>query len=312
MARRIRIWKPGGCYHVTLNCMDRMFLLKPSPEVNNILGSSLGRAQKRYPVLLHSATTNINHMELVFSLGTEKSNNASSFLRNFGSLVAKEMNRLLKREGHFWSGRAKVEEIISDEKAEKLLGYGACNVVKDGLVEKAAHWKGFSTTRALSNGEKLVFEYVNRTKWWNLGSKREEADPSEYMERVEVKLAPLLCWRGKSREWRKERFAQIVREREKLSEKEREAEGMSKVKGMEKIERTSPFAKPSRPRVRSPQPLCHADTKEAYELYKAEYEETVRAHRIASEAYRSGHFEVEFPPYTFRPPLVTVYLVEAA
>ena len=148
MGRRIRIWKPGAMYHVTLQCIDRMFLLKPSDEVNRIVGVALGRALARYPLRLHSATTNINHMELVFSLANDQLNHGSPFLQLFQSIVAKELNRLYGREGHFWSSRARVEEIISETKAEALLGYGACNVVKDGLVEKAAHWKGFSTTEA--------------------------------------------------------------------------------------------------------------------------------------------------------------------
>ena len=85
-------------------------------------------------------------MEMVFSLDCEQLHNASPFLQLFQSIVAKELNRYHGREGHFWSSRARVEEIISDSRAEALLGYGACNVVKDGLVEKASHWKGFSTT----------------------------------------------------------------------------------------------------------------------------------------------------------------------
>ena len=54
-------------------------------------------------------------------------NHGSPFLQLFQSIVAKELNRLYGREGHFWSSRARVEEIISETKAEALLGYGACN-----------------------------------------------------------------------------------------------------------------------------------------------------------------------------------------
>jgi hypothetical protein len=44
MGRRLRIWKPNSVYHVTLLCVDKMFLLKPLPEVNNAVGVALGRA----------------------------------------------------------------------------------------------------------------------------------------------------------------------------------------------------------------------------------------------------------------------------
>lgn len=312
MARRIRIWKQGGCYHATLNCIDRMFLLKPSPEVNNTVGSSLGRALARHPVQLHSATTNINHMELVFSLGPGQIQNASPFLRLLESLVAKELNRHYRREGHFWSSRARVEEVVGNNKAEKLLGYGACNVVKDGLVDRARDWSGFSTTEALSTGRRLEFEYVNRTLWWKLGADFRKVEREKYTRRVEIELVPLPSWVNMEKVEQRARFRRIVRDHEESARNERAAKGKTKVKGKARIEQESPFSKPSHGRKRSPQPLCHADTKEEYEAYKAAYQEIVRAHRIASSAYRSGCYDVEFPAGTFRPPLIKAIVEEAA
>jgi hypothetical protein len=299
-------------YHVTLQCIDRMFLLKPSDEVNRIVGAGLGRALARHPLKLHSATTNINHMELVFSLGDDQIHNASPFLQLFQSIVAKELNRHYGREGHFWSSRARVEEIVSDSRAEALLGYGACNVVKDGLVERAAHWNGFSTTEALSSGKPLEFEYIDRTLWWKLGADHREIDPSKYTKRVRIELEPLRSWEQLSEAARQERFLQIVKDHERLAEQERLAEGIVKVKGMRQIEQESPFARPRHRRKKSPQPLCHAETEEECKTYEAEYRETVKAHRQASAAYRSGCYDVEFPKGTFRPPLVTVFTGEAA
>ena len=294
-------------YHATLQCIDRMFLLKPSDEVNRIVGASLGRALARHPVALHSATTNANHMELEFSLEGEQIHNASPFLQLFQSIVAKELNRLYGREGHFWSCRAKVEEIVSDSRAEALLGYGACNVVKDGLVEKAADWTGFSTTEALSRGTQLEFEYIDRTLWWKLGADHRKVDPSKYTKRVRIELTPLRSWKNMSEKARQERFRQIVRDREEQAKKERLAEGIATVKGMKRIEEESPFAKPRHRRKKSPQPLCHAETEAERDTYEAEYRETVKAHRTASAAYRRGDYDVEFPPGTFRPPLISVF-----
>jgi len=306
MARRIRVWKDDALYHATYNCIDRMFLLKPSKKVNQIIGACLGRALKRYPVRLHSFTTNINHLEIIFSLIRGKLNNASSFLQYFAGLAARKLNRLLGREGHFWSERARVEEIISDNKAEKFLGYGACNPVKDGLVEKAKEWEGFSTNNALLKGQKLVFEYENRTKWWKSGADHKPVDPKEYMEQVEVMLYPIPSWKMLSKSQRQKRFRQIIHNHEAIARRDRRAEGIEQVKGMARIHRESPFSKPKRPRKKTPQPLCHADTKADYLKYEEDYKETVKAHREASAAYRSGQFHVEFPKGTFRPPLVTV------
>ncbi|MCP4604566.1 MAG: hypothetical protein GY847_29265 [Proteobacteria bacterium] len=307
MARRIRVWRENKMFHATYECVDRMFLLKPSGKVNNIIGASLGRALNKHPVRLHSVTTNINHLEIVFSLGPYQQDNASRFLQCFAGLAARGLNRLCGREGHFWAGRARVEEIISDSKAEKLLGYGACNTVKDGLVDKASHWKGFSTNDALGKGKRLLYDYVNRTKWWRCGADHKEVDPKKYTEQVEIVVYPLPSWIGYSVDKRQSRFRAIVRDHEELARLERKVEGITRVKGMERINKESPFSKPKNPRRRTPQPLCHADTKEEYRAYEAEYKEIVKVHRTASAAYRSGYYDTEFPPGTFRPPLVTIY-----
>ncbi len=284
-----------------------MFLLKPSPQLNNAVGATLGRALKESKVIIHSVTTNINHMEIIFSIDKDQLDHASDFLRNFAGLLARELNRLYDRKGHFWSGRARVEEITGDNKAEKLLGYGACNVVKDGLVEHAKDWTGFSTMAALERGEKLVFKYVDRTLWWKHGADHKEVDPSKYTKTTSVELHPLPAWASLDEEERRGRFKQVIHVHEQLAKDERRAEGIAEVKGMARIEKLSPFDKPSRPRQRSPQPLCHADTFEEYKNLQEEYEKTVKKHRIASAAYRAGHLDVEFPPGTFRPPLVRVF-----
>jgi hypothetical protein len=68
----------------------------------------------------------------MFSLAGDQILNAKLFLQLFQSIFAKELNRLYGREGHFLSSRARVEKIIFESRAQPLLGYGACNVVKDG------------------------------------------------------------------------------------------------------------------------------------------------------------------------------------
>ncbi len=155
-------------------------LCLPSPEVNTLIGSWIARAVRVFPVLLHSVTTNINHLEIIFSIGPGQIDNASRFLGYFAGYLGKSLNSIHSREGHFWSGRARVEEILTQNKAEKLLSYGACNVVKDGLVEKANHWKGFSTTQALANGKRLIFEYIDRTLWHKYGSDKKNVNPKYY------------------------------------------------------------------------------------------------------------------------------------
>lgn len=199
--------------------------------------------------------------------------------------MAKELNRCYERKGHFWSGRARIEEIVSDARAERLLGCGACNTVKDGLAEKALYWKGFSTNAASAHGERLIFFYVDRTLWWEKRLKRGEAEPREYTFQVEVKVNPPPAWRKLTVHKRQSRFRQIIRH------SEREA----------RISKERPFSQPKNQRIKTLQPLCHTDTLEECKEYEEEYREIVAAYRLASAYYRSGMTDVEFLPGTFRP-----------
>lgn len=307
MARRIRIWKERGLYHGTLQCIDRMFLLNPSNTLNNTIGACLGRAQRKFPIRLHSLTTNINQLEFIFSIGMGQLQYVSLFLQFFAGLVARELNRVYKREGHFWAGRARVEEFISDSQGEKFLGYGAFNVVKDGLVEKAYHWKGFSTNEALARGKKFFLSYLDRTLWWKNRLKVKQVYPSKYTVQVEVKVYPLPSWRRYPVHRRQAMFRRIIRDWEQAAREERTAEGKGGVKGMARISKESPFDKPQNPREKTPQPLCHADTVEDYKQYEEAYSKIMAAYRLASADYRNGAFEVEFPPGTFRPRLSDAY-----
>jgi REP element-mobilizing transposase RayT len=282
-----------------------MFLLKPSKEVNQIIGSSLGRALESAPVELHGATCNINHMGMVFSIGKGQTDNASKFIKHFAQLCSRELNRHYGLEGHFWACRARVEEITSDKKAEKVLGYDACNPVKDGLVESYRHWKGFSTTEALLHGKILRFKYIKRTAWWGKGGAYSNIPQKEFERITEVNLTLLPSWRRLRESQRQTRYRHILRNQEGLAERDRKAEGL-RVMGKERINRINPFDKPRNPRKRTPQPLCHADNIRDYNAYKKAYQEVANAHKEASTAFRKGAFDVEFPGGTFRPPVVTV------
>ena len=72
----------------------------------------------------------------------------------------------------------------------------------------------------------------------------------------------------------------------------------------ERLKKTDPFGRPRGARPKTPQKLCHAESFEAYKEYRDMYRELKRAHMQASGYYRSGIFDVDFPPGTFKPPIV--------
>ena len=62
MSDRPRWWKADAVYSEVKKCIDDMFFLKPTPEIRNIIGACLGRAQKEYPVKIFWVDANVNHL----------------------------------------------------------------------------------------------------------------------------------------------------------------------------------------------------------------------------------------------------------
>ena len=53
MANRPRWWKENTIYSETKRTVDRQFLLRPCPEIRNMIGACIGRALRKFPVKLH-------------------------------------------------------------------------------------------------------------------------------------------------------------------------------------------------------------------------------------------------------------------
>ncbi len=54
----------------------------------------------------------------------------------------------------------------------RLLFYAVTNMVKDGLLDKVSHTKGFSCYEALATGKVEKYWYTDWTAWWKGGGKR--------------------------------------------------------------------------------------------------------------------------------------------
>ena len=89
MADRPRWWKSGSVYSEVRNCIDNMFLLKPSPEIRNIIGACLGRAQAQFPVKIYWVDPNVTHEHRGREPFEGMEQNMSDFERQFVRRVSK-------------------------------------------------------------------------------------------------------------------------------------------------------------------------------------------------------------------------------
>ena len=304
MANRPRWIRNDATYSEVQRTVDRCFLFKPDEITRQIIGSSAGRALQKFPVKLYWLDFNIDHKQngiKPLSDEPEHIQNYAKFNQLFNSLVARGINKHLGREGAIYSSRNRSTEAVDDQSLEQQLFYAVTNPVKDGLVDRVANWKGFSSYIQLATGEVERFRYIDWSAWHKAGGKRNKKSPEAYVKTVEVKLTPIPAWEHMTVPQRQAYFRREVRKLEQKFREERESEGRS-VMGPRSLEKLDHREHPKKPAERTNKPICHASTVEAAN----EYRERLRAfwdeYYKASDLWRRGVHSVEFPRGSFKPP----------
>jgi hypothetical protein len=226
----------------------------------------------------------------------------AGFAGYFNSNVAREINRIRGRKGHFWEDRYHAI-IVSGEEAAQIdrLVYVLSNGVKESLVERVADWPGVHAAPALLDGGPVEGTWFDRTKEYSARCRREAFDARRFAEAQVLELVPLPCWDGLSPEVRRSRIAGLIQQIEAEAAVLRKASGLEPV-GREAIERQDPFGQPKNPK-KSSAPRFHAFTKKVRrQLYEA-YAIFVAAFREAAEKLRTGDRMARFPTGSFPPHL---------
>jgi hypothetical protein len=296
--------KPDSAYCEVQRTVDRCLLFKPDESTRHIIGSAAGRALIKFPVKIYYLDFNINHKQngiAPLSDDPHHIRNYAKFHQLFNSLLARGINRLLNREGAIYSSRNRSTEAVDDHSLEQQLFYAVTNPVKDGLVERVAHWKGFSSYKQLATGQTERFTYIDWSAWHKAGGKRNRKSPGQFVKTVEVKLTPIPAWEHMTEPQRQAHFRREVRKLEQRFREERELEGRS-VMGPRHLEKLDHRGHPKRPAERTRKPLCHASTLEGAKEHRERMRAFLDEYYKASELWRLGVYEVEFPRGSFKPP----------
>ncbi len=146
MARRLRFIPEGGALvEVTCRTVQRRFLLRPSPELNDVIVGILGRAQRIYESVAIAAVFASNHYHLLLRVTDAKQ--LADFMRDINSGLALEVQRLTGWRHGIWARRYQAI-VISDEpqaQAERL-AYILSHGVKERLVSTGAQTRQGSTS----------------------------------------------------------------------------------------------------------------------------------------------------------------------
>jgi REP element-mobilizing transposase RayT len=282
-------------YFVTARAFQARMLLKPSDQVNEVIGGVLARAADLFQVELHAFVVTSNHVHL---LVTAKGASLSRFMQYFLCNTSRKVGRLVQWTGSLWQRRFSSEEVLDDEAALGRLQYILAHGVKEGLVHHPNEWPGLSCLKLLLEGGSQFYRFFRWAKRWANGalvSGAEDLWSTQWSEQVELTLHPLPAWRGLTVAQRASRVLALVKDIVREGEQSGRA-----VAGVASIHSLHPHYRPAHAK-KSPRPLCHASTRTARQSYLLKVRSWMSEFALASERFRQGDWEVAFPPWAFRP-----------
>lgn len=297
MARNPRYTEPNSLVEVTVRCIQGRYLLRPSPELNDVFVGVLGKGQAMTGLPLVGTVALSSHYHLLAVPKDQEQ--LSRFMCFVNSNLSKEVGRLHNWSGTLWEARYRSIPVDNDETAQVArLRYLLSQGVKECLVKRPEEWPGVHCAKALHEGQDLIGRWFDRTKLYR---KRivegKEVTGEECSEEVRLRFIPLPCWADCSPADYRSEVGRMIDEIVLKGAEERQENG-GDVLGAQAVSEQDPHHSSPR-RAKSPAPLFHASTEVAYRaLYKA-FSLVFAAYRLAAEKLRSGYREVEFPEGTF-------------
>jgi len=136
MPRRLRIYQPGGFYHVTLrgNHQQTIFFADSDRSLLDII---VARSMEKFGARLHAYCWMGNHIHLVIQVGAESLANP---MRQIASEFARAMQIKLDTTGHFFERRYHAILVDTDAYLMELLRYVHLNPVRARLVRHVSQY----------------------------------------------------------------------------------------------------------------------------------------------------------------------------
>ena len=297
MARRLRFIPAGHLVEVGNRTIQGRFLLRPSPELTDIILGVLGRAQRLYGMSIHAFVFLSNHYHMLVSpINTEQ---LAAFMNFVGTNIAKEAGKLANWKGRFWADRYSAIVVSNEEQAHvRRLQYILSNGCKEGLVARPQDWTGASTALVLLGGTTtLSGHWYDRTKEYRA---RQAGRTELFVAPETVTLSPLPCWAHLETEERHLLVAKMVREVEDATKKMHSGNESSPL-GMKKVLQRAPHTSPSDFKPSSAPPF-HAASKRVRRFLVEAYSAFAANYRQAADRLRAGELNVCFPAGSFPPP----------
>ena len=290
---------PGGMREITITTINDQLLLRPSPEVNRAILGVIGRAHVNNPcVRVHAWVFVSTHYHMLIS--ADSAADISSFIQFINCNITIRLNHINERRGKMWGHRFHGIDVTADAATQRWrLRYLLAHGVKENLVARVDDWPGATSLPWLRDGVELFGIWTSYTDLGNAMRRKSYVEvPGEFDTRYRLRLTVLPCWAQMApAEWRT-CVRDIIAEIEREHYERREAENTVPL-GVAAILGADPHAR-LRPKRRRKAPLAHAPLADLA-ILRERRRETREWYTEASEAFRGGDWDVDFPPGTFRP-----------
>ncbi len=299
---------------VPLHIISRVFqgrhLLRPHPELNDLILGVVGRAQTLFQkVELFAIVVMSNHLHAI-------ARGPADELPFFIGYVKREISlRFGSRPDIDWHGGMWHEYIATAlptaESQVRCLRYILSQSVKENLCGRPQDWPGVHCVHALLLGRKMRGRWLDATAYFRARQAEQHKQKpgnvrrADFLHTYELTLAPLPAWADLDEEQRRARVAELVRDICDEARAERLVSGRA-VLGVAQIMRVPRERRTALPKLpwfeKRKRMICWASTRAPQTLaYLQAYWDFQRAFREASRQLTGGALDVAFPPRAFRP-----------
>jgi len=303
MSRFPRNTSPEFIRHVSIRVDNACLRMVPSQQVTEIVGGVLAKYQVAFGIELFAYCFLSNHFHLLLRAPR---GNLWRFMQAVNREIAKRINRLLNRRGHFWERRYDEQIVAEDEDAIEAFLYVICNPVSHGLVNHPKHWPGLTAYEHVLDEKDRFFQFADYTAYRKAKLKAKMTGDTvrleDFKKTYQLQISPLPVFADLSPKKRREKLGSLLEQRTQELRKLRQRHGKEFL-GKEKILRQHPNATPRQVK-RLPRPICYTKNIEVKKRFLEWFMPWLKWYQEASQKFRMGKLLTKFPKHCIRPALL--------
>ncbi len=301
MPRPLRFIPEHSLVEITTRTLQGRLLLKPSPELTDLVLGVIGKAQHDYKMILHGFVVVSTHAHLRASPSSAQQ--LARFMQFVNANIAKEVARLHDWPERVWSRRYRAIPVVDDKAAQARMRYLLAHGAKEGLVGTPGAWPGPNCVAALTHGDLMRGTWYDRSAEYRARAAGKDVKPEEFAKSYDIKLSPLPCMVGMTEDSRQAHYRRVVGEIVAAAAAANKAKGRTPM-GVQAILDQDPQRRPEAP-DRSPAPMVHAHDDEKGDAYVATYRVFVANFRAGVDSLKAKAKQIAelFPDWAFPPAL---------